>query len=285
MLQGAFAGLAAGGVYAVIAVCLTLMAQLVRVINFSQAAIGMFGAFLAVSFAGMGIPQVAAIALGIISGAVISAALGWIIATWLPEASVSARSAVTVAALLLLVSISFILFGTKPKTFRALFSGPAFTFEGVVISQVTVVMVILAVVVAIAAKLVLRKTSIGVKLRAIADRPVAAELLGVPVKPLAIGVWAVTGIIVGIAIAVVAPTQTSDAVSLSMLVISASAAALLGGFKRLDLALIGGLLLGMAQGAAAQFSQLILLRDWIPLVVIVVFLLWNQRREVWDAAR
>ena len=285
MLQGAFAGLAAGGVYAVIAVCLTLMAQLVRVINFSQAAIGMFGAFLAVSFSGMGIPQVPAIALGIILGALLSAGLGWIIATWLPEASISARSAVTVAALLLLISISFILFGTKPKMFRALFSGPAFTLEGVVISQVTVVIVILALVVALAAKLVLGKTSIGVKLRAIADRPVAAELLGVPVKPLAIGVWAVTGLIVGIATAIVAPTQTSDAMSLSMLVISASAAALLGGFKRLDLALIGGLLLGMAQGAAAQFSQLILLRDWIPLIVIVVFLLWNQRREVWDAAR
>lgn len=285
MLQGAFAGLAAGGVYAVIAVCLTLMAQLVRVINFSQAAIGMFGAFLAVSFSGMGIPQVPAIALGIILGALLSAGLGWIIATWLPEASISARSAVTVAALLLLISISFILFGTKPKMFRAFFSGPAFTLEGVVISQVTVVIVILALAVALAAKLVLGKTSIGVKLRAIADRPVAAELLGVPVKLLAIGVWAVTGLIVGIAVAIVAPTQTSDAMSLSMLVISASAAALLGGFKRLDLALIGGLLLGMAQGAAAQFSQLILLRDWIPLIVIVVFLLWNQRREVWDAAR
>jgi branched-chain amino acid transport system permease protein len=285
MLQGALAGLAAGGVYAVIAVCLTLMAQLVRVINFSQAAIGMFGAFLAVSFVGMGIPQVPAIAMGIICGALISATLGWIIATWLPEAGISARSAVTVAALLLLISMSFILFGTKPKTFRAIFSGQAFTFEGVVISQVTVAMVSLALIVALGAKLLLSKTSIGVKLRAIADRPIAAELLGVPVKPLAVGVWAVTGVIVGTAIAIVAPTQSSDAASLSMLVISSSAAALLGAFKRLDLALIGGLLLGMMQGAAAQFSQLILLRDWIPLVAIVVFLLWNQRREVWDAAR
>lgn len=285
MLQGALAGLAAGGVYAVIAVCLTLMAQLVRVINFSQAAIGMFGAFVAVSFVGMGLPQWAAIIVGIGSGALISALIGLIIATWLPEASINARSAVTVAALLLLISISFILFGTKPKTFRAIFPGPAVTFEGVVISKVTVVMVILAAVVALAAKLVLGKTSIGVRLRAIADRPVAAELLGVPVKPMAVGVWAVTGIIVGIAIAVIAPSQTSDASSLSMLVIPASAAALLGAFKRLDLAFFGGLLLGVIQGAAAQFNQLVLLREWIPLVLIVVFLLWNQRREVWDAAR
>ena len=43
MIQGALAGLAVGGVYALTAVCLTLMARLVRVINFAQVAIGMFG--------------------------------------------------------------------------------------------------------------------------------------------------------------------------------------------------------------------------------------------------
>lgn len=285
MLQGAIAGLAAGGVYAVIAVCLTLMAQLVRVINFSQAAIGMFGAFTAVYLADTGLPTWLAIILGIVCGAVISSVLGWIIATWLPEASVSSRSAVTVGALLLLISLSFILFGTKPQSFSAIFSGPAFTVSGVVVTQVTVAMLVLALSVAGIAKLILSKTSIGVNLRAIADRPMAAELLGLPVKSLAIAVWAATAVIVGIAIVIVAPTQNSDATNLSMLVISASAAALLGAFKRLDLALAGGLLLGAIQGAAAQFSQLSLLRDWIPMLLILAFLIWNQRKEVWDEAR
>jgi len=285
MLQGALAGLAAGGVYAVIAVCLTLMAQLVRVINFSQAAIGMFGAFIAVSFADLGIPQWLAVILGVLVGVVLSGLIGFIIATWLAEASISARSAVTVASLLLLTSLSFLLFGTRPKSFQSIISGPAFTVGGVVISQVTVVMVVLAIVIAVAAKLVLSKTMVGVKLRAIADRPVAAELMGIPVKPLAIGVWLVTGLIVAVTIAIIAPTQTSDATSLSLLVIPAAAAALLGGFKRLDLAVIGGLVLGMIQGAAAQFESLSLIREWIPLILIVIFLLWNQRKEVWDAAR
>lgn len=285
MLQGALAGLAAGGVYAVIAVCLTLMAQLVRVINFSQAATGMFGVFLTVTFIGLGIPQEAAIVLGIISGALLAMLIGWIIATWLPQASISARSAVTVAALLLLVSMSFIIFGTKPQNFRPIVSGPAFEVGGVVVSKVTVAMVILAVIVALGSRLVLNKTSIGVKLRAISDRPIAAELLGISVKPLILGVWLVTGLIVSLAISILASSQASDAMSLSMLVIPASAAALLGAFNRLDLALFGGLLLGMIQGAVAQSAELVLLRDWIPLVLIVAFLLWNQRREVWDAAR
>jgi len=285
VIQGALAGLAAGGVYAVIAVCLTLMAQLVRVINFSQAAIGMFGAFSAVALARLGLPQPLAVLAGILIGALLAAAVGAILATWLPESGISARSAVTVAALLLLISMSYILFGTKPQTFRAIVAGPAFTVGGVVVSQVTVVMVLLAVAVAVAARLVLRRSRVGIQLRAIADRPIAAELLAVPVRRLVLAVWVATAVIVGSAIAIVAPTQTSDAVSLSLLVIPASAAALIGGFRSLGLALAGGLLLGAVQGATAQFPALVLARDAIPLVLIVVFLLWNQRKEVWDAAR
>lgn len=285
MLQGAIAGLAIGGVYAIIAVSMTLMAQLVRVINFSQAAIGMFGAFVSAYLASERVPVPLAIAIGLVVGVAVSVLIGLILARWLPESSISARSAVTVASLLLLVSMSYILFGTRPMNFRAIVSGTAFEVGGVVVSQVTVLMVSLAIVVAAGSQLLLKKTKIGTQLRAISDRPIAAEMLGIPVRMLTLGVWAFSGLVVTVVIMVVAPTQTADAISLSMLVISASAAALLGAFKRLDLALVGGLLLGIIQGAAAQFSALTLIRDWIPLVLIVLFLLWNQRKEVWDEAR
>lgn len=286
MLQGAIAGLAIGGVYAIIAVCMTLMAQLVRVINFAQAGIGMFGAFLAASLAqSLRMPVPVGLLIGLVTGIALSVLIGLITQRWLPEASVSARSAVTVGALLLLVSLSFILFGTRPMTFAPIVSGTAFAVGGVVVSQVTIVMVALAALVSGGAWLLLAKTTVGTKLRAIADRPVAAELIGIPVTSLTIGVWAASGLIVTVVVMIVAPTQTSDATSLSMLVIPASAAALLGAFKRLGLALVGGLLLGVIQGAVSQLPELMLVRDWIPLVLIVLFLLWNQRKEVWDAAR
>ncbi|NYE94731.1 branched-chain amino acid transport system permease protein [Psychromicrobium silvestre] len=285
MLQGALAGLAAGGLYAVIAVCLTLMSRLVRVVNFSQVAIGMFGAYSAVLIAEWGLPQWAATLCGIAVGALLSGLIGWIIALWLPEADTSRRSAVSVASLLLLISLSFIVFGSKPKNFRPLLAGPAFSVGEVVITQVTVVMVILAVVVAVACRLLLTKSSIGIRLRALSERPTTAELLGVPAKSLSVAVWVATGLICTVAISIVAPTQTNDPISLSFIIVPASAAALLGGFKRLDLAVLGGLLLGVLQGALAQFEQLSILRNWVPFLIIVAFLLWTQRKEVWDVAR
>lgn len=285
MLQGALAGLALGGVYAIIAVCMTLMAQLVRVINFAQAAIGMFAAYLAVWLTSQRMPVPLAIVIGLAAGVAISLVIGLVISRWLAEAPLSSRSAVTIAALLLLIALSYIVFGTKPQPFRALVSGTALTIGDVTISMVTVVMLALALVLALAAFLVLRFTMIGTKLRAISDRPTAAELLGIPVRGYSLALWAVTGLVVSFVVLLIAPTQTSDALTLSMLVVPSAAAALLGAFRRLDLALAGGLLLGMIQGATAQFPSLVLIRDWIPLILIVIFLLWNQRKEVWDAAR
>jgi branched-chain amino acid transport system permease protein len=70
-----------------------------------------------------------------------------------------------------------------------------------------------------------------------------------------------------------------------MIVVPGAAAALIGAFKNIWAGLIGGILLGVVQGFFAGLPELTYLRDWVPIVVIVVFLLWNQRKEVWDVAR
>ncbi|MGO4680561.1 ABC transporter permease subunit [Microbacterium sp. 2MCAF23] len=286
MLQGAIAGLAAGGLYAVLGVCLTLMSRLVRVVNFAQAATGMFGAFTAVWLVRQaGLPIWLGSVLGVLVAGVLAVAIGWIAATWLSEASTTTRSAMTVGPLLLLISLSFILFGNKPQPFDPIIAGPAFSIGGVVVSQVTVATVLMAIVTALLVKLVLSRTRVGVQLRALSERPTTAELLGIRSRPLSIAVWFVTGVIGAIAIIIVAPSQSNDATGLAMLIIPAAAAALLGGFKRLDLTVIGGLVLGVLGGLVAQINQVALVRNFLPFLFIVILLLWTQRKEVWDAAR
>lgn len=286
MIQGTLAGLAAGGLYAVLAVCLTLMARLVRVVNFSQAATGMFGAFCAVWLVtAAGLPIWLGSVVGVLIGGLLAAAIGWIAATWLSEASTTTRSAMTVGPLLLLISLSFILFGNKPQPFAPIIAGPAFSVGGVVISQVTVATVGMAVVVAIGVHLVLARTKVGTRLRALSERPTTAELLGIRSRPLSIAVWFVTGVISAMVIIIIAPSQSNDATSLSMLIVPAAAAALLGGFRRLDLAVVGGIVLGMLGGLVAQIDQVALVRNFLPFLFIVILLLWSQRKEVWDAAR
>lgn len=286
MLQGAIAGLASGGLYAVLALCLTLMYRLVRVVNFAQACNGMFGAFVAVWLVKtQNWSVIPASLVGLVVGALLAGILGWIVATWLAEVSISTRSAVTIGPLLLLISLSFILFGNKPQPFQPIIEGVAFQVIGVTVSWLTVTTVALAIVIAIAARLVLSATDVGTKLRALSERPTTAELIGIPAKPLSIAVWMVTGLLSALVVIIIAPAQANDATGLSMLVVPAAAAALVGGFKRLDLSVIGGLALGAATGLVAQIGSLSAVREFLPFLVIVGFLLWMQRKEVWDEAR
>lgn len=286
MIQGALAGLAAGGLYAVLGVCLTLMARLVRVVNFAQAATGMFGAFCAIWLVtAAGLPIWLGSLIGVIVGGALSAIIGLIAATWLSESDTTTRSAMTVGPLLILISLSFILFGNKPQPFAPIIAGAAFEVAGVVISWLTIATVSLAILVAVVVRLILVRTSIGTQLRALSERPTTAELIGIPSTVLSISVWFATGVISAVVIIMVAPSQSNDAISLSMLIVPAAAAALLGGFRRLDLAVVGGLLLGTLSGLVAQIDQVALIRNFLPFLFIVVLLLWTQRKEVWDAAR
>jgi branched-chain amino acid transport system permease protein len=124
-----------------------------------------------------------------------------------------------------------------------------------------------------------------VQLRAISDRQTAAELLGINVKVLQVGVWAFTGAVMALAISFAGNSQAANAGVMVNLIIPGAAAALIGAFKRMDLAIIGGILLGGLQGLLTTFPAINLLRDWIPIIIIVIFLLWSQRKEVWDVAR
>jgi branched-chain amino acid transport system permease protein len=102
-------GLSAGALYAVVGVGLTLMSVLTRVINFSLVAVGVFGAYLSIRTIPLMVqapPEVrtaVVVGIAVVVAAIISGLLGWIEATWLAEASTTARSAVTVASLLLLI--------------------------------------------------------------------------------------------------------------------------------------------------------------------------------------
>ena len=296
MLSSAISGIGPGGYYAAVAVLLILMAQLTRTVNFSQVAVGMIGAYFSVGLAagqfqnsiklGFKLPMIVAVILGILIAGLVSALIGWIIAQWLPEASSTARSAVTVAGLLLLIGLAYIIFGSRPQPFKPIIFGPLVELPGnIIITKIAIFSIGLALVVAILAKVLLSRTMLGVRLRAIADRQTAAELLGVNVKLMNVSVWFFTGIISGILVVFIAPTQSSDIFTLSMIVVPGAAAALIGAFKNIWAGLIGGILLGVVQGFFAGLPELTYLRDWVPIVVIVVFLLWNQRKEVWDVAR
>ena len=286
LFTAAVAGLSAGGAYAILGVCAIFTYRLVAVVNFTGAAIGAAGTFAMVGLYELGTPPLLAAILGIASGALAGMAIGLVMTTWFANANASTKAAVTAALLVGIIAVGLRLTGGQhPHYFPELIPGSAFRLAGVEVTWASVTTLILAVVFTLLTEQFLARTRTGLELRALSQRPMAAELIGIRVRLLALGVWAVTGSVTTLALMIIAPLRSPDFASFSLLVVPALAAALIGAFTSFRAALIGGVMIGVLEGAVSAIDFVSQYRSTVPFIVILAVLLWSQRGARWDEAR
>jgi branched-chain amino acid transport system permease protein len=285
MIQSAITGLIAGATFALLGVCIVIMYRMVRVVNFALAAIGAFGAYVAIVLAGEGWSYVPAIAIGALAGAALAAICGGVMSAWFARAETDRRSVVSVAMFIAILTIGTHVFGSNPRLIPSLLPGDTVKIGGVVITWASILMFLAAVGLAVGVQIFLKRTRLGVRLRAMSERPQTAELMGVPTLWLAIGVWAFTGAVAAICVFVVAPTGASDFTSMGLLVLPALGGAAVGLLRSSSGAVVGGVALGLLEGLMGNWSSVSPYQDALPLLVIIVVLVWSQRGQVWDAPR
>ncbi len=286
LFTAAVAGLSAGGAYAILGVCAIFTYRLVAVVNFTGAAIGATGTFIMVALHEAGVPLLPAALLGIAAGALAGILIGLVMTTWFANVNASTKAAVTAALLVGIIAIGLRLTGGQhPHYFPELIPGSAFRLAGVEVTWAAVTTLLLSVVFTLVTEQFLARTRIGLQLRALSQRPMAAELIGIRVRLLALGVWAVTGGVTSFALMIIAPLRSPDFSSLSLLVVPALAAALIGAFASFRAALLGGLTIGILEGAVSTIDLVSQYRSTVPFIVILAVLLWSQRGARWDEAR
>jgi branched-chain amino acid transport system permease protein len=279
------AGLVSGSAYAIVAVCVVVLYRLVGVLNFSQAALGAFGAYGCYSLVEAGLPLWLAIVAGIAFSAGLSALAGWALARWFGSPTALVKSVISAVLFLLLLSVGYRLFGDSPRAMPSLVPELSLNVTGVRVSLATIIATIAAVAIAAVLTLLLRYTQVGLQLRAMSERPVTAQLLGINTQGLAIIVWTSTGVLSALAMLLIAPTRNPTFESMSFLIVPALAAALVGAFSRVWIATLAALLIGLVEGAASRIDGLSDYRGVLPAVIILLALIWLRRREVWDAVR
>lgn len=286
MLQAGIAGFAdSGGAYAILAVCLILVFRTTGVLSFPIAAVGTTGTFLTSVLYGHGWSYPPAALAGVLSGAAVSAAFGLAYVRWFFDSSTAHRTTVAIALLLGTISVSLMVFGDTPRLIPYMVAGNAFTLSGVKVSGNGVIALVLALVVAGAVTETLGRSQTGLRLRAISQRPISCELLAIPVRSLAVTIWAISGALGTIALLLIAPERSTEISDLSFLVVPALAAALVASFRHYAVAVISAVVLGALQGMLSYNQSLSNYQIVIPFVVILGLLLWFERREVWDEAR
>jgi len=283
MLDGIVSGLVSGSAYAILAVCVVVIYRLVGVLNFAQGAIGAMGAYLCYSAVGAALPLAIAVLIGVAAAGLIAGFAGWVLARWFGDPTVTVRSVVSVVLLIVLLTLGFRLFGDSPRLMPSLLPDLSFSVGGVRVSLTTVVAIVATVVIAAGLSVILHRTRVGIRLQALSERPTTVQLLGVNSRLLAVGVWVATGMISTLAVLLVAPTRNPTFLSMSMTVVPALAAGLLGSFTNVWIAAAAGLIIGGVEGAGARLPIVAEYRGAIPFIIIIIALIWLRRREVWDA--
>jgi branched-chain amino acid transport system permease protein len=120
---------------------------------------------------------------------------------------------------------------------------------------------------------VYRRTNIGLEMRAMSADVDAARLSGVPVGTLTIVGWTiagVTGAIAGVLLGTIILVSASRGVALT---VSGFAAAMIGGIRNPWGAVLGGVIMGVAETFAAGYLGTAVRQSIAPVIIIVVLLL------------
>ena len=277
-------GLTTAGIYAITASGLTLTYTTTGVFNFAHGATGMIAAF---SFWQMryawGWPTPVAFAVCLL---VLAPAYGLFVEAAimrrLDGTSEATRLMVTVSLLLSLVAASLWIWDPNTaRVARPLFTGQGFWIGTIRIPYNDTIVLATALAVAVGLRLLLYRTRVGVAMRATVDDRSLAVMNGADPRSGARVAWAVGTSLAALAGILVAPKLSLSPLPITLLIVNAYAAAMIGRLRSLPMTFVGALILGLANDYGVGYlpkittgNQYILgFRTVTPVAVLFIALL------------
>ena len=290
LLQQALNGVMLGVMYALIAVGFTLFFGVLDVIHFSHGDIFMLGAFAGLStllgLAAVGLrAPVAALPLAFVAAILVTGLVGVLAERVCVKPLARSSPLMTLLATLslgLVIRESVLIFyprGADPKPFPQLLPQGGFEVGGVAIRYENLAILGIGLAAMVTVDLIIRRTRMGAAIRAVAQDPEAAQMMGVNLDRtvdatffLGSGLAAVAGILSGLYY-----SEIHFIMGITGGVIGFSAAAI-GGLGNVYGAIVGGLLFGVLQTtSAALIPRGSEFRDVVAFAVVMLFLIVRPR--------
>src|SRR4051794_31574257 len=141
---------------------------------------------------------------------------------------------------------------------------------GLSIGQDRLILAGAAILLAFVMRMIYAKTRFGLATSAIAENRRAASTIGCSARRIEMINFAIAGGLSALAAIFLAPTVGLTIVTLTLLVLPALAAALLGRFSSFSLTVAGALLIGALQSVLSRYSHTPGIADSVPFLIIIV---------------
>ncbi|MDR7085322.1 branched-chain amino acid transport system permease protein [Aeromicrobium panaciterrae] len=265
-------GIFTGAAYAIAASGLVLTYSTTRVFNIAHGAVGMVFAFVYWDFS---IRQDIPVWLSLVLVLFVAAPLFGVfvqrvLARGLGSAPVSVSLVVTVGLLVALIGVATQIWPPESRTLPQFFKGRMIEVGDITVTWHQVITVIISIIVAMGLYVLLARTRIGTGMRASVDNPELLQLYGGRPQLVAALAWAIGCSLAALAGILLAPVIGLQYYDLTLLVISAYAAAMLGKLTNLPMTYIGAMALGIGQSYVVGYLDKIPFHKEVPGLAAVI---------------
>lgn len=255
LIQQIASGLASGAIYALVALALVMIFTATDHLNFAQGEMAMFSTYICWQLIQWGFPFWPALGFTILFSFLLGVAIERVILRPLHNASVLSIVVVFIGLLAIFHSLAGGIWSHTIKNFPSPFPNVTFAGSGYIgAHQIGMILVSLVMLFALFA--FFRFTPLGLAMRAAAQNPVSARLVGVKVDwMLALG-WGLAAAVGAVAGAMVAPVVYLEPNMMASILLYGFAGALVGGISNPAGAVFGGFLVGVLENLVAYFGNL-----------------------------
>ena len=261
-IQQMINGLVLGSVYALIALGYTMVYGVINLINFAHGEVLMIGAVTAwtvvTALSGTGWPGWLLMLIALLAAMVVCAILNFVIEKLayrpLRNAPRLAPLITAMGVSLLLQTLAMIIWKPSPKPFPILLDAKLYNIGGAVINTVQILILVLTVVTLVGLMFLVNKTRIGRAMRATAENPKAAALMGVNPDHVISFTFVIGAVLAALAGVMYAANLGTVQHTMGFLPgLKAFTAAVFGGIGNLAGAMVGGVLIGVIEALAAGY--------------------------------
>jgi branched-chain amino acid transport system permease protein len=272
LAQSILNGLAAGWIYVLIAVGLTLVFGIMNIVQFAHGEVYMLGAYASYYFlkvCGFSFWEALPITTLLIG------LLGLVLERFFfrPFRGRFEQSIiVAIGLMLLLQTVAVVGFGTSTKTMPSIIPG-VLTVSGITLSRDRLLAILIGIVLVSALFLLIQKTKIGQAMVAVSQDAYAASLQGIDVNRISAVAMAVGCALAAIAGSLMGSIFSTNPFMGTLAITKGIAVIILGGLGSIPGAVAGGLILGLIDGVVPPLLSTTMAAIFGFVVIIIVLLL------------
>jgi branched-chain amino acid transport system permease protein len=267
---------------------LVVLYRATGVVYLAFGAVGAMGGLIAWSLINAHVPDWIGWLVCVAFGAAVTVGYGMVLGPALAKRDPLVKAVATLGLTLVLFGLMDLLWTSSGGESRAITlptDNHGFMIGQVQANWTQVIGLGAGIAITVATAAFLRYTKLGTAMRAMAnDREITATL-GVPVRRVEAAAWLGCGVLAGVAGLLLADLVALDATTLTFLVISSLAAALIARLRSIVLTFVAAIAIGLIHDLLTPIQALTNYRDMTPFVLAAVALLVLSRRSVISLSR